>query len=286
MLSSTCLVSSPTLSSHQYANHAHTVPLAVAAPAALAGLAYVNAKSSIGYDAKLVGSAIRAKIITVLAEKKDRSNLFYVLEENARGKFANNVCMIYEGNNWTYKELYDTALKYGAWLKAKHGVKSKDVVAMDFTNNEVFIFLWMGLWSIGAKPAFINYNLTAKALAHCIRVSTARIVLVDPEVEKMITQEVRDELPSVEFEFITPAVQETVRCTDGTRVADSERSETRSQNMGILIYTSGTTGLPKPAVVSWNKLSVGSNLVRCWMGLTSADIFYTVSVPHHAYERF
>lgn len=52
---------------------------------------------------------------------------------------------------------------------------------MDFVNSETFVWLWFGLWSIGAKPAFVNTNLTGKPLAHTVKTSTARLVVVDEE---------------------------------------------------------------------------------------------------------
>lgn len=259
-------------------NPLSAVPLAVAAPAAAAGLAYLNAKASLFYDFRTLGSGIGGQIRCAIKEKRDKLNLFYVIEEHAKGKLANEVFIVFEGKKWTFKETYDAALKYGTWFKTKYGVKSKEVVAMDFMNGEKFLFVWFGLWSIGAKPAFINYNLTGKALAHCINVSTTRLILVDPQVQDKVTQEVRDELPKVQFEFFTADLEAEVMSTEAVRVADSELTETLAQNMAILIYTSGTTGLPKPAIVSWRKVVISSYLIPNWMGFTKKDNFYTVSL--------
>lgn len=168
-------------------------------------------------------------------------------------------------------------MSYGNWLKTKHDVKSKEIVAMDFMNSDQFICIWFGLWSIGAKPAFINYNLTGKALAHCIRVSTARLVLVDPEVEHNVTKEVKDELSGIEFQTLTPELQLEAATTKPKRQPDSERSEDKLQNIAMLIYTSGTTGLPKPAIVSWNKVITGASIVPWWLHFKTSDIFYSVS---------
>ena len=184
--------------------------------------------------------------------------------------------LIFQGRQWTYKETYDTALKYGTWLKTKYNVKAKEIVAMDFMNSEKFIFMWLGLWAIGAKPAFINYNLTGKALAHCIRVSTSRLMFIDMEVVEKLTQEVRDDLPGVQFEPFKPELVAEVISTDAIREPDSVRSEDKPQNMAILIYTSGTTGLPKGAIVSWAKIIVASGVVPSWMRMTQKDVFYTV----------
>lgn len=114
---------------------------------------------------------------------------------------------------------------------------------MDFMNSEKFIFLWLGLWAIGAKPAFINYNLTGKALAHCIRVSTTRLVLVDLEIEHNVTQEVKDELSRVQFETFSPELEAEAMTTKGVREDDAVRAEDKASNMAILIYTSGCVSL-------------------------------------------
>jgi acyl-CoA synthetase (AMP-forming)/AMP-acid ligase II len=256
------------------------VPLAVAAPAAVASLAYLNARTSFGYDYRLIGGAFKSTFRAAIREKRDQLNQFYILEQYALGKKANDVLLIFEGRQWTYKEVYQTAVKYGTWFKTKYNIKSKDIVAVNFMNSDKFIFMWLGLWSIGAKPAFINYNLTSKALAHCIRVSTARIVFVDPEVANNVTEEVRNELQSVQFEIFSPQLEAEALSTEGVRVPNSERSDDKLQNMAILIYTSGTTGLPKPAIVSWNKIIVSTLVIPGWMQFKGSDIFYTVSLPH------
>jgi len=225
---------------------------------------------------RLLGSAFKGQIATAIREKKDRLNNFYKLEEHALGKRAQAVFLIFDGRQWTYKETYQTVLKYGTWLKKTYNIKPKDIVAMDFMNSDKFIFLWFGLWAIGAKPAFINYNLVGKALAHCIEVSTANLTLIDPELEGNFTQELRDELSNVEFRVLTPELEAEIMSTEGIREPDASRTEDLSQNIAALIYTSGTTGLPKPAIMSWGKVNMGSLLVASWMSFRKSDIFYTV----------
>jgi len=211
-------------------------------------------------------------------EKNDRLNIFYNLEEHAKNKkVAGKTFLIYEGRHWTYKETYETVLKYGTFFKSTLAVKPEQIVAVDFMNSERFIFIWFGLWSIGARPAFINYNLTGKALAHCVRVSTATRCIVDPEVEDRVTQEVRDELPNVEFTAYTPELEAEILSMQAHREPDSVRSGNTTSSLAMLIYTSGTTGLPKPAVVSWQKIIMTAALIGDWGRLRSDDIVYTVS---------
>jgi acyl-coenzyme A synthetase/AMP-(fatty) acid ligase len=255
--------------------------LALAAPAVLAGLAYLDARTGLSYDWGWLSGGMYSQFLTALREKRDRLNVFYRLEDHALGKQANTVLLIFEGRQWTYKEVYQTALKYGTWLKTRYNIKPKEVVAMDFVNSEKFVFIWLGLWAIGAKPAFINYNLTEKALAHCIRVSTARLILVDLNIKDNVTQEVQDELPNVQFQIFDPKLEAEAISTEGIREPDDVRTDDKSHNMGILIYTSGTTGLPKGAIVSWKKILVGAGIVPPWMGMTKRDVFYTVGTLQH-----
>ncbi|KAJ4373984.1 long-chain fatty acid transporter fat1 [Neocucurbitaria cava] len=149
-------------------------------PAAAAALAYLNARHGLTYDWPLLSSFISASISGALHERRDHLNLFYELEAHAQSSRANHAWIIFQGRTWTYKEAYDIVLRYGTWLKSK-GVEKDEIVAMDFVNSETFIWVWFGLWSIGAKPAFINYNLTGKPLVHTIKTSTSRLVLVDQE---------------------------------------------------------------------------------------------------------
>ncbi|KAF4624798.1 hypothetical protein G7Y89_g13372 [Cudoniella acicularis] len=230
-------------------DHSLAVPLALAAPAAAATLAYLNARTGFSYDLSLIGPAVKAGLDVSRREKNDRLNFFYVLEDHAQGAASNDVFLIHGGREWTYKEVYQTALKYGTWLKTKYNVKPKDIVAMDFMNSEKFVFVWFGLWEIGARPAFINYNLADKALTHCIKVATASLVLVDPEVQHNITQEVRDGLPGVTVEVFTPELEAEAISIQAEREPNASRSESKPQNMAMLIFTSGTTGMPKAAIL-------------------------------------
>lgn len=183
--------------------------------------------------------------------------------------------------------MYDIVLQYGTWLKTQYAIGPREVVAMDMMNGPQFVFLWLALWSLGASPAFINYNLTGQSLLHCIRTSTARILFVDEEVKSQFTQDVldavsapgfRDGNGTVEVIDFNTATESRILAGKGLREPDSSRAGAKMHDMANLIYTSGTTGLPKPAIVSWNKSRVGGGFAAAWLGLKSKDRFYTVRV--------
>ena len=224
-------------------------------------------------------------------EKADRVNLFYILEEHAKSKYtANRVFLVFEGKEWTYAETYDIVLQYAAWLKTSYAVAPGEIVALDFMNSPQFVFLWMAIWSLGATPSFINYNLTGPPLLHCLKASSARIVLVEEEVEPRFTNDVREKLSSTDFrddkgpvEIVScRGVEGQITQLPGHREPDLSRSGPAFHDMGILVFTSGTTGLPKPAIVSWSKLHVSAKFLTNWMGLRTSDRYYTCMPLYHS----
>ncbi|KAI4097585.1 MAG: hypothetical protein LQ344_000318 [Seirophora lacunosa] len=269
----------------------HLLP--IAAPALLASGAYLNARTNLLADLTTLSRIFQARSICALREYRDRCNLFYVLERHAFARStANHPFLIYEGKTWTFKELYDIVLKYGAWLKTRYNVAPKEVVALDFMNSPEMIFLWLGLWSIGAYPALLNYNLTGPPLIHCLAISTARIVFIDERVAHRFTSDVTSATCSVTFRdgkgpmetivFTPTTAEDIVSSVVGVREPDSCRSGDTMPGMAALIFTSGTTGLPKAAIVSWVKVTVGGEYVSRWLGLTKKDRFYTCMPLYHS----
>ena len=271
-----------------------TVPLAIAAPAALAAAAYVTAKTQLNYDIVLIRGLINAHASVALRDRKGRVNLFYELERQATTKSsANREFLVYQDKSWTYKEVYDISIKFGTWLKKTYAIAPREVVAMDFMNSPLFVFLWMGIWSIGATPAFINYNLTGDPLIHSVRSSTARIVFVDEEIKHQFSQEVVDKLGatdvrdgkgSIQIVHFDAALEQEILSVQGVREPDLSREAGRLDT-AILIFTSGTTGLPKAGIVSWQKCLLITGFVPPWLGLKTSDRYYTVSdFPHTPFD--
>ena len=172
----------------------------------------------------------------------------------------------------------------------------KDHVAMDFTNKPEFMFVWLGLLSIGAVPALINFNLTSKPLLHCITAAEAKLFIFDSEIAANV-EGIKDSLTGIRsiclMDDSTPAGFSNTSWTEcvssqyisrqsSERPPDSMRSGAKLVDMEMLMFTSGTTGLPKPAIISFNKLCSAPILFTKWSGLTSSDRFYTCMPLYHA----
>ena len=213
-----------------------------------------------------------------LEARVDKLNNYYYLEERAEAD-PGHLFLIYEGQKWTTGEAMIQVLQWANYMLSMN-VKPQDIVALNFTNKPAYIFAMYGAWAIGATPALINFNLQNAALAHCVEISTAKLMIYDEEVSENVS--------SVSFNIrvlqygesgdITPKIlsQQSLR-----RPSNSLRSGATPTSQAVLIYTSGSTGLPKAAIVSWAKFSQGavgsSNILK----LTERDRFYTCMPIYH-----
>lgn len=125
---------------------------AVAIPATLAALAagaYINGRLKLSNDFHFLNAFTKSMRKFDKSQKVGRSNPFYKVEEHAKDpKLANEPFLIFEGKTWTFKEYYDTVLRYAGWLHKTHHVVKGEIVALDMMNSPAFCFIVLALVSI------------------------------------------------------------------------------------------------------------------------------------------
>ncbi|KAG8630941.1 hypothetical protein KVT40_000081 [Elsinoe batatas] len=280
------------------------LPAALSLPLAVSSLAYLNAKTNFTQDAGLLKNMVVGAIKTLRACKHGRVNMFYNLEEHAlSSKKANHPFLVVppqlpkdvisssveevkslKGEEWTYREAYDIVLKYAQWLKEEHGIKKYDIVALDCGNKPVFVFVWFALWSLGARPAFINTSLRGESFLHCVKTSSSKLLIVEDDLKDTLTSEVTSELsklnvPSV---ILDSTLHSHVLTLKGHRACDDCRSGIEPTDMAMLIFTSGTTGLPKPAVLTWKRYHGTTHSIYPHLEFRSTERYYTALPLYHS----
>ena len=116
------------------------------------------------------------KLINFIVQK-GRASGFFLFEE-AANRYPDAECIWSRSGVYNWRETYERVCQYGNYFRSL-GVQPGEFVGVYLLNSPEVIFSWMGLLSIGAAPALINYNLASDALIHCIGLSGTKILLSD-----------------------------------------------------------------------------------------------------------
>lgn len=270
----------------------------LAVPAAAAGLAYLSARWRVPEDVRILKSLIGTTVAFKRRERQDRINSFYVLEEHVNNpKVADKPFLIYDGRTWTFRQTYELVLRNAGWLHSTYNITKGEFVAINMVNCAPFIFLTLAIWSLGATPAMINYNLTGDGFTHSVKTSGARVLITDPETEANTLTEAtrlvvksptfRNDAFPLEIAVLGEGVIKSLDYFPPYRAPDSVRSGLVGRSPQVLIFTSGTTGLPKAALVTWERTHASSDFVYRWIGLrnvtqSNPDRYYSAMPYYHS----
>ncbi|KAI0376217.1 fatty acid transporter [Hypomontagnella monticulosa] len=228
-----------------------TIAGAAAGSAALA--AYLDARFHIGNDLSLGSDKWNAaKRFALLGSqiKKGKLLIYHIFEDHTSDPVMGNLTfLMFEGRQWTYKEFYDALQPVGNWLIKELGIEKGEMVALDGGNSPEYLLLWFALEAIGAAVAFINCNLTAQALVHCVKLSKARYLLADSDVRHLVSP-VEEELTIFGTKTIYYNPTSISALKDTEPLPPARRADVKPTDISTLVYTSGTTGKPKGTVGS------------------------------------
>src|SRR6185503_7181321 len=146
-------------------------------------------------------------------------------------------------------------------------------VALFMPNRLEYFCVWYGLSKIGVVTALINNQLSGPALAHCLNVSGASHLIVDPETSPVFEQARNQVEKPLQQWILGPAhggqrdlVQALKSCSQ-LPPDRSVREGMEARETALLIFTSGTTGLPKAARITHMR---GQLYMRAFAGATGA----------------
>ncbi|CAI4055224.1 hypothetical protein SKDZ_02G1440 [Saccharomyces kudriavzevii ZP591] len=191
---------------------------------------------------------------------------------------------------YTYSETYNIVLRLSHILHFNYNVQAGDYVAIDSTNKPLFVFLWLSLWNIGAIPAFLNYNTRGTPLVHSLKISNIAQVFIDPDASNPIREseeEIKNALPNTKLNYIEEQdLMHQVLNSQSPEFLQLDNIRTPSDltdfKPSMLIYTSGTTGLPKSAIISWRKSSIGCQAFGHVLHMTNESTVFTAMPLFHS----
>lgn len=199
-------------------------------------------------------------------------------------KYPNNVAFRFEGGITTYAEMDALANKVANWALGK-GLVAGDAVALFMENRPEYVSFWYGLSKIGVVVGLINHNLTDKALAHCVNIADAKMIITGADQDENVRSAASlfDGDPKV-WTFGGQEGEDLTGPLNGASDARPDRSHRehlRGKDLCLYVYTSGTTGLPKAAKLTQTRTQgmMRSFIAPC--NLTYRDRVYVTLPLYH-----
>ncbi len=217
------------------------------------------------------------------------------------------------GRTITFSELDELSRRFAAWLQRASGLKPGDRVALMMPNLLQYPVALFGILRAGMVVVNVNPLYTARELAHQLKDSGARAILVvansaatleeslpDTAIEQVIVTGIGDLLGFPKRQLVNFAVRylrhmvpdyslpdavsfDAVLATDPGRFEPVPLS---GRDLACLQYTGGTTGLSKGAMLSHGNLVANVRQVNAWFGSLlqpGQEIVITALPLYHVY---
>lgn len=222
----------------------------------------------------------------------DRNTIADRVEEQAK-RFAERPFIIYHEQRLSYAEV-DARANQLAHVFHARGLRPGDVCALAMENRPEFFCCWFGLAKLGVVVAFINTQVSGRALLHALESTAAKAMVVGEEcLSNLLTIDGLPDLPWLLMPDAENPASESLRARVDTVFAKQVtaaprtafprelRAELPAETPCLLIFTSGTTGLPKAAVYSHMRwMSIG-DVMEVTLAATTEDVFYCCLPLYH-----
>ena len=219
-------------------------------------------------------------------DKKKYTTVADILEEQVE-KTPNNIAIEFEDKKYSYRDMDNEANKIANWAIGK-GYKTGDVISLLMENKPEYIFTWFGLAKVGITIACLNNNIKSKSLAHCIKKSGSRSLIISSDLMENLAS--AQEHIDGELDVYTAgqdvqgyeSLEESLNENGAVRPNSSIRQDLSNSQSLFYIYTSGTTGMPKAANFSHQKFLVACGLQMFSLEMKPTDKTYMVLPLYHA----
>ncbi|RHW33424.1 long-chain fatty acid--CoA ligase [Lysinibacillus yapensis] len=209
-------------------------------------------------------------------------------------KFPNKTAIHFLGREVTYKELYESSLKFANYLK-RLGVERGDRVAIMLPNCPQSVIAYYGTLYAGGIVVQTNPLYTERELQYQMADSGAKVILAldilyprimkvlkATQIENVIITGIKDYLPfpknlvypfiqkkqygftvKVEHKGLTHLFTEIMHLSEPTPVKQDKIEI--EEEIALLQYTGGTTGSPKGVMLTHKNLIANTKMCDAWL---------------------
>ena len=214
------------------------------------------------------------------------------LKESA-DKNPNKVSIHFLGRELTFKEVYESALKFAAYLR-KLGIEKGDRVAISLPNCPQSVISYFGILLAGGIVVQTNPTYTERELEYQMKDSGSKIIVTldilfpraakvapNTDIQHIIVTAINDYLPfpkNLVYPFIQKKqygivvrvehagnhhlFKEIMKYELPNEISESTDSE---NDIALLQYTGGTTGFPKGVMLTHRNLVANTKMCQVWL---------------------
>lgn len=181
--------------------------------------------------------------------------------------------IIFEGNEWSYRELYNQARKIAGYLQSR-GYQKGDIIAQFMLNSDLFMAVYYGVQLAGCTVMPVNTKLAPPEVDYIFMHSEAKALFYDDAIAQA--------LEATNYHFKEELNLQDIRSIlEDDTFGDGEFAPLKADDTAVVMYTSGTTGKPKGVMLSHRNIYETAEIWSESMNMTHEDRMYICTPLFH-----
>lgn len=181
--------------------------------------------------------------------------------------------IIFEGNEWSYRELYSQATKIAGYLQNR-GYQKGDIIAQFMLNSDLFMAVYYGVQLAGCTVMPVNTKLAPPEVDYIFMHSEAKALFYDDAIAQA--------LEATNYHFKEELNLQDIRSIlEDDAFGDEDFASLEADDTAVVMYTSGTTGKPKGVMLSHRNIYEAAEIWSESMNMTHEDRMYICTPLFH-----
>ncbi|MFJ7952055.1 class I adenylate-forming enzyme family protein [Lysinibacillus sp. NPDC096418] len=182
------------------------------------------------------------------------------------------IATIYGERSWSYRELYERAQKFAAYLQGE-GFEKEDIIALYTLNSDLFLVAYMGIHLAGFVVMPINTKLAATEIKFIFNHSEAKGLIYDEKIENVIAETSYQFQHKVNLKEMADIIKHYDEPMDAILLDPNDTA--------VVMYTSGTTGKPKGVLLTHQNIVAAAEIWSASMTMTNEDRMFICTPLFH-----